>query len=262
MARRDARKQALAESPSPLAALPLPMFSLPPFLPPFLPATDVLSSRAKPFATRLAETMVHEGRRAGHSIMQPLPRRMQRRDQYVPFTDGFGPVPRDVKMWAYFVAECARCHQPPASYADATQRMRILGTHIAVCRMCMDDVTCVKDAPLLLPRYPPHQPPPLIYDADAHPAFVSERTHVGLTEHAPRSALEDVDCLVPYKRNIGAVAADSPLWGYYCAECTRCGKPTDEARYRLLGTPLVVCLSCYADVGDKWLVANGLEPCN
>lgn len=265
-----------ATSPSPLAAIPLPVFTLPPFLPsmppmptlpappavtmlpPFVPPLPTLPD--KPFATLVAEAMVNEGRRAGTGLSHPLPRRMQRRAEYVPFTEGLGPVPRDTKMWTYFVAACMRCHQPPASYADALQRMRILGTHIAVCRACMDAVTSVKNAPLLLPKYPARELPPLVYDPNAHAELAAERARAGLAEQAPHSALEDVECLVPYERNVGAVAPTSPLWGYYNAECTRCfNRPDGDTRYRLLGTPLVVCLSCYADVGDRWLLANDIE---
>lgn len=272
-----AAQSAPATSPSPLAAISLPVFTLPPFLPsmppmptlPLPPAVTLLPPFVsplptlpdKPFATRVAETMVNEGRRAGTSLSHPLPRRMQRRAEYVPFTEGLGPVPRGTKMWTYFVAACMRCHQPPASYADALQRMRILGTHIAVCRPCMDAVTRTKNAPLLLPKYPARELPPLVYDANAHAELAAERARAGLAEQAPRSALEDVECLVPYERNIGAVTPMSPLWGYYSAECTRCfNRPDGVARYRLLGTPLVVCLSCYADVGDKWLRENDIEP--
>lgn len=235
-------------SPSPLAAVVLPSF-LPPYVASAAPSGES-------FAARVAETIVHESRRAGTNLSHPLPRRMQRRAEYVPFNQGIGPVPRDSKMWMYFVAACARCHQPPASLADARQRMRILGTHVAVCRPCMEAATnkIGPVAPAVLPRPPVREAPPLIYDADAHPAFAAERVRAGLAEQVPRAALEDADCLVPYGRNIGPVGPKSPLWGYFCAECTRCAGRPDDSYYRLLGTPLVVCRDCYDDVTNRFLM--------
>lgn len=177
----------------------------------------------------------------------------------VPYVAAFRTILHGSPLWRDFVAPCLRCQQPPASLAAARARYRLFGTVLPVCVACADALASDGEAVPFLPRPQPVPVPPLIYDHNLHACFAQERDALWLAEQLPRDALDDAECLVPYERNVGPVDSASPLWTYYTAPCTRCGAVIDDARCRLLGTPLVVCRKCYCDVGDKWLGLMGLD---